>query len=131
MTGNYLEWSYIPWRQLSFDMETLHSFERGYSEINKISGLENGVAALGVNVALLTGLGSFEMLTDKLDLLFGFPKNIGSKQFAFSGLGPVQRGTTLSSIKSFKGGHLQAGLVAIVIGEFSKWKAVLSRGSIG
>jgi hypothetical protein len=49
---------------------------------------------------------------------------------AISGFGPVERGTTLAFIESFKRGHLQARLVAIVVGELYKWKAIFPFGSV-
>src|SRR5665811_273258 len=98
-------------------METLHSFQWGHSEINKISDVEGKITTLGISVTLLTGLGSFEALTNKLNLFFGFTEGIGSKQFAFSGVGPIQGRTTLLAVKCFERGHLQTGLVTIVVGE--------------
>ena len=53
-------------------MKTLHSLEWGHSEIDIISDTEGDIATLGISVALLTGLGSFETLADKLNLFFGF-----------------------------------------------------------
>jgi hypothetical protein len=78
----------------------------------------------------LSGLGCFQTVADELDLLFGFLDDIGPKHLAFSSLRPVERGTTLASIESFKGGHLQTSLIAIVVGELSKWQAVLPLGSV-
>src|SRR3954471_21743414 len=39
--------------------------------------------------------------------------------------GQFRGGSTLTSIKNFKGGHLQTSLIAIVVREFSKWKRFL------
>ena len=97
------------------DMEMLHSFEGCHSEINIISDTESEITALGVSVTLLTGLGSFEALTNKLNLLFSFTEGIWTEQYTFSGIGPIQGCTTLLAVKSFKRGHLQTGLITIVV----------------
>jgi hypothetical protein len=70
------------------------------------------------------------MVADELDLLFGLLDNIGPKYLAFSSLGPVERGTALASVESFKRGHLQTSLVAIVVGELSERQAILPLGPI-
>ena len=87
-------------------METLHSLEWCHTEIDKISDKGSDITTLGVCVALLSGLGSFETFTDQLDLLFGLSKGIWSKQISVSGLGPIQRGTTLLAVKCLKRRHL-------------------------
>jgi hypothetical protein len=70
------------------------------------------------------------MVADELDLLFGFLNDIRPKHLAFSYFKPVKRGTTLAAIQGFKEGHLQTSLIAIVVGEFGKWQAVLPLGPI-
>jgi hypothetical protein len=71
------------------------------------------------------------MVADELDLLFGFLDNIGSKYLTFSSLRPVERGTTLASVESFKRGHLQTSLIAIIAGKLCEWQTVFPLGSIG
>src|SRR5664279_3171419 len=88
--GKYLEWAYISWCQLSFDMETLHSFERRYFEINKVSLLKFYFTTLQIRITFLSRLGCLESFSDHMHLLFSFSENIWSEYFAFSGLGPVQ-----------------------------------------
>src|SRR6185369_9911539 len=109
-------------------METLHSFEGCHSEINIISDVEGEVTAFGVIVTLLAGLGSFEAFTNKLYLLFSFTEGIWSEQFALSGIGPIQGCTTLLVVKGFKRGHLQTGLITVVVRELCKRKAIFPLG---
>jgi hypothetical protein len=78
----------------------------------------------------LSGLGCFQTIADELDLLFGLLDNIEPKYLALSSLGLVERGMTLTSVESFKRGHLQASLIAIIVGKFRKWQTVFPLGSI-
>jgi hypothetical protein len=64
------------------------------------------------------------MVADELDLLFSLLDDIGPEYLAFSSLGPVERGTALASVESFKRGHLQTGLVTVIVGKLRKWQAV-------
>src|SRR5664279_2212799 len=111
-------------------METLHSFERGYLEISKVTLLEFYFTTLRVRIAFLSRLGCLESFSDHMHLLFGFSENIWSEYFAFSGLGPIQWGSTFSTIQSFKWGHLQAGLIAIVVRKFCEGQTIFPLGSI-
>src|ERR1041385_3634511 len=99
-------------------MESLHTLQWGDSEIHKISNCKSHLSTLGVGITLLTRLSGLETFTNQLDLLFGLLQNIGSDNFPFSGLRPVQERATLPPIQSFKRGHLQTRLVAVVVGEF-------------
>jgi hypothetical protein len=63
-------------------------------------------------------------------LLFGFLDDIRTKYLAFSSFRPVERGSAFMAIQGFEGGHLKTSLVAIVVGEFGEWQAVLPFGSI-
>src|SRR3954468_25102205 len=80
---------------------------------------------LAIVVALLTRLSSFQMFTDNANLIFSMLDNVRTNESSFPSFRPIQRGSTLSSIKSFEGGHLQTSLIAIAIREFSKWKRFL------
>ena len=80
-----------------------------------ISDTESEVTTLGVSITLLTGLGSFESFTNKLNLFFSFTEGIWTEQFAFSGIRPIQGCTTLLAVKSFKRGHLQTRLITVVV----------------
>jgi hypothetical protein len=125
-----LERSDVPGCKFTFDIEALHTLEWCDSKVDKVSHIEGDRSPLWVGVTLLSGLGFFQMVADELDLLFGLLDDIGPKYLAFSSLRPVERGTTLASIESFKRGHLQTSLIAIVVGKLSKWQAVLPLGSI-
>jgi hypothetical protein len=111
-------------------MEALHALERCHSKVDKISHVEGNQPSLRVSIALLPGLGCLQTIPNELDLLFGLLNDIGSKYLAFSSLGPVERGTALVSVEGFKRGHLQASLVAIVVGKFREWQTVFPLGSI-
>jgi hypothetical protein len=111
-------------------MEALHTLERCHSKIDKISHVEGNRPSLRVSIALLSGLGCLQTIPNELDLLFGLLNDIRTKYLAFSSLGPVERGTTLASIEGFKRGHLQASLVAIIVGKFREWQTVFPLGSI-
>jgi hypothetical protein len=112
-------------------MEALHTFERCHPKVDKISHVEGNRPSLRVGIALLPGLGCLQTIPNELDLLLGLFNDIGPKYLAFSSLGPVKRGTALASIESFERGHLQASLVAIVVGELREWKTIFPLGSIG
>jgi hypothetical protein len=102
-------------------MEALHTLERCHSKLDKISHVEGNRPSLRVGIALLPGLGYLQTIPNELDLLFGLFNDIGPKYLAFSSLGPVKRGTALAFVKSFERGHLQASLVAIVVGKLREW----------
>src|SRR4051812_42144223 len=112
-------------------MESLHSLQWGDSEVHKISNCKGHLSTLGVGITLLTRLSGLETFTNELDLLFGLLQNIGSENFPFFGLRPVEGRATLSSIQGFKWGHLQTRLVTVVVGEFCIGQAVLPLGTVG
>src|ERR1041385_1360956 len=99
-------------------MESLHSLQWGDSEIQENSNCKSHLSTLGVGITLLTRLSGLETLTNQLELLFGLLQNIGSEDFPFSGLRPVQRRATLPPKQSFKWSHMQTRLVVVVVGEF-------------
>src|ERR1041385_236596 len=96
---------------------------RGDTEVSIFARLIDHFLVLAVIVALLAGLSSFQMLADNANLIFGMLYNVRTNESSFSSFGPIQRGSTLTSIKDFKGCHLQTSLIAIVVREFSKWKS--------
>src|SRR6266540_1477343 len=71
------------------------------------------------------------MLANLLDLSFSFYNHVRPIKWSFTGLGPIERGSTSSSIKSFERCYLDASLVAIVVGELRKWQEFLPPFSIG
>jgi hypothetical protein len=98
-------------------MEALHTLEWCDSKVDKVSHIKGDGSSLRVSVTLLSGQGCFQMVADELDLLFGLPDNIGPKYLTFSSFRLVERGTALASIEGFKRGHLQASLIAIIVGK--------------
>jgi hypothetical protein len=112
-------------------MEALHTLEWCDSKVDKVPHIEGDRSPLWVSITLLSGLGCFQTVADELDLLLGFLNNIWSKYLTFSSLRPVERGTALASVESFKRGHLQTSLIAIIVGELREWQTVLPLGPIG
>ena len=84
-----------------------------------VANLEIHLTVLPIIVAFLARLGCFEVVSDLVHLLFCVQQNSGSKDFAISGLRPIEWGSALPSIQSFKRGHLYAALVTVVVGKFS------------
>jgi hypothetical protein len=111
-------------------MEALHTFEWRDSKIEKVSHIEGDRSPLWVGITLLSRLACFETVADELDLFLSFLNDIRPKHLALSSFRPVKRGTALAAIQGFKGGHLQISLIAIVVGEFGKWQAVLPLGPV-
>jgi hypothetical protein len=85
-------------------MEALHTLEWCHSKVDKISHVEGNRSSLGIGITLLPGLGYFEAVADKLNFFLGLLDDVGAKDLAFPSLRPVERGTTLASIKGFEGG---------------------------
>src|SRR3954463_8307801 len=65
------------------------------------------------------------MSPENKNLIFCVLYDVRTNESSFLSFSQIQRGSTLTSIKSFEGGHLQTSLIAIVIREFSKWKRFL------
>src|SRR3954463_2355173 len=95
------------------------------TEISIFTRLIDHFLVLAIIVALLTRLSSFKMFTDNANLIFSMLDNVWTNESSFHSFWPIQRGSTLTSIKNFKGGHLHTSLIAIVIRGFSKWKRFL------
>jgi hypothetical protein len=111
-------------------METLHTLERCHSKVDEVSHVEGNRSPIGIGITLLSRLGCLQAIPNELDLFLGLLNDVRAKDLAFSYFGPVKRGTALASVESFKGGHLQTSLVAIVIGELGEWQTVFPLGSI-
>jgi hypothetical protein len=111
-------------------MEALHTLEWCYSKVDKISHVEGNRSSLGVGITFLPRLGCLQTIPNELDLLLGFLNDVRAKDLAFSGYRPVERGTTLASIESFKRGHLQTSFVTIIVGKLRERQTVLPLGSI-
>jgi hypothetical protein len=112
-------------------MEALHTLEQCYLKVDKISHVEEGNrSSLGVGITFLPRLGCLQAIPNELDLLLGFLNDVRAKDLAFSSFGPVERGTALASIESFKGCHLQTSLVTIVVGKLREWQTVFPLGPI-
>jgi hypothetical protein len=69
-------------------------------------------------LTFLRSLTNLETLTNHLELLLHDLQYFKSKDLTFSGLTPDQQSLALSSIKGFIRGHLDIGLVAVVVREF-------------
>jgi hypothetical protein len=66
-------------------MEALHTLERCYSKVDKISHVEGNRSSLGVGITFLPRLGCLQAIPNELDLLLGFLKDVRAKDLAFSG----------------------------------------------
>src|SRR3954464_15757796 len=95
------------------------------TKVSLFAGLIDHFLVLAGIVALLAGLSSLQMITDNANLIFSVLDNFRNNEGSFPSFGPIQRGSTLTSIKNFKGCHLQTSLIAIVVQEFSKRKGFL------
>jgi hypothetical protein len=62
-----------------------------------------------------------------MNLLLSFLQNVGSKNFSFSNLTPKQWSPTPSTVQHL---HLQAFLIAVVIGELSVRQTLIPTSSI-
>jgi hypothetical protein len=92
--------------KLTLNMKALHTLERCYSKVDKISHVEGNGSSLGVSITFLPRLGCLQAIPNELDLLLSFLNDVRAKDLAFSIFGRVERGTELASIESFKGCHL-------------------------
>jgi hypothetical protein len=111
-------------------MEALHTLERCHSKVDKVSHVEGNRSSLGIGITLLSRLGCLQTIPDELDLLLGLLNNVRAKDLAFSRSGPVERGTALTSVESFKGGHLQTSLVIVIVGKLCERQTVFPLGYI-
>ena len=59
-----LERSHVSGGKLPFDTEATSTFHRRDAEVNMISDLESQITVLTIIVALLTGLGCFEVISN-------------------------------------------------------------------
>ena len=84
-------------------------------EVHQISGKEIHIPSARIRVTLLSRLGCFQIFSDQLHLLFCFMQNFQPENQPFTGFGPVERGAALSSVQYFERGHLETGLVAVVV----------------
>src|SRR4051812_4358268 len=98
---------------------------RNDTEVCIFARLIDHFLVLAIIIALLTRLSGLQMFTYYANLIFSVLDNVRTNECTFPSFGPIQRGSTLTSIENFKGGHLQTSLIAIVIREFSKWKTFL------
>jgi hypothetical protein len=102
-------------------MEALHTLERCHSKVDKISHVEGNRSSLRVSITFLSGLACLQTIPNELDLLFGLLNDMRAKVLALSSFSLVERGTTLASVEDFKRGHLQASLVAFIVGKLHEW----------
>ena len=68
-SGHDGEWTDISGCQFSSGLKPLDSFHRGDSEIYVFSGFEADLMMFGIIVALLSGFGQLQSVSDFLDLL--------------------------------------------------------------
>src|ERR1041385_3940469 len=124
-SGKDTERANVARSQLAFDPETMSASHRGDTEVSIFTRLILHFLVLAIIVALLTRLSSFQMFTNNANLIFSMLYDVRTNESSFSSFGPIQRGSTLTSIENFEGCHLQTSLIAIVVRQFSKWKRFL------
>src|SRR3954466_14098592 len=95
------------------------------TEISIFTRLIDHFLVLAIIIALLMRLSGFQMFTDNANLIFSMLDNVRTNECTFPIFLPIHRGSTLTSVENFKGGHLQTCLIAIAVREFSKWKRFL------
>jgi hypothetical protein len=83
-----------------------------------------------IGAALLPRLYNSQFLPNHTDLFLDFLQNVGSKHLPFSGLTPKQWSLTPLTIQHLKQCHLQAFLIAVVIGELSVRQTLFPTSSI-
>jgi hypothetical protein len=84
-------------------MEALHTLERCHSKVDEVSHVEGNRSSLGIGITLLSRLGCLQTIPNELDLLLSLLNDVRAKDLAFSRFRPVERGTALASVESFKG----------------------------
>jgi hypothetical protein len=114
-----LEWSNEPRCELASDLEMTQTSHRRHLEVHKISHFKAQLSSPMIDVALLPRLRNSQVLPNHTNLLLGFLQNVGSKHLMFSSLTPKQRSSTPTTIQHLKWCHLQAFLIAVVIGELA------------
>jgi hypothetical protein len=83
-----------------------------------------------VDVALLSRLCNSQVLPNHMNLLPGFLQNVKFKHLLFFCLTPKQQSSKPTTIQHLKRCHLQAFLIAIVIGELGIRQTLISTSSI-
>ena len=117
--------------QLAVHLEAASAPQRRDLEIDKVTHLKAQFMAATISIALLTRLCFFEPFANQFNMFFRFFDKGWSKELPFAYFRPVQRCSTPSPIKSFKRRHLEACLIAIVIGKLGKCQAFLPIGVVG
>jgi hypothetical protein len=120
-----LEWSNEPRCKLASDLEMMQTSQRRHLEVHKISHFKTQLSSPMIGVALLPRLRNSQILPNHTDLLLGFLQNVGSKHLLFSSLTLKQWSSTPTTIQHLKQCHLQALLIAVVIGELGIWQTLI------
>jgi hypothetical protein len=96
---------------------------RSYTEIGLITRLIDHIPVLAVIVAFLPRLCYLQVISNDSHCFFSLFDYIRAKDFPFTGFRLVERCSVSATIESFKRCHAQTGLITVVVGELSKWKA--------
>jgi hypothetical protein len=73
-----------------------------------------------VGIAFLLCVGSFYIGPDAVDYLFSLNDEVRAKDCPFAKLDPVHRCTTVTTIQSYEGCHLETLLITVVVREVSQ-----------
>jgi hypothetical protein len=125
-----LEWSKEPRCELASDIEMTQTSYRRHLEVHKISHFKAQLSSPMIDIALLPWLHNSQVLPNHMNLLLYFVQNIRPKHLPFSSLTPKQWSLTPTTIQHLKRWHLQAFLIAVVIGELGIWQTLIPTPSI-
>ena len=89
-----------------------------------VSDFKSQVTMLAIVVTLLARLRDFEIFTDDFTHFFSLCDQVVAKKLAFTCLRPIERSTSLSTIKDFEWALARTCLEAIVVGELGIWKTI-------
>jgi hypothetical protein len=125
-----LEWPNEPRCELALDLEMTQTSHRRHLEVHKISHFKAQLSSPMIGVALLPRLHNSQVLPNHMNLLLDFLQNVRSKHLPFHSLTPKQRSLTPTTIQHLRRCHLQAFLIAVVIGELVIWQTLIPTPSI-
>jgi hypothetical protein len=111
------EWSNDPRCELASDLERTQTSHRRHLRVHKISHFKAQLSSPMTGLALLPRLRNSQVLPNHTNFLLGFMQNVGSKHLSFSSPTPKQQSLTPTTIQHLKRCHLEAFLIAVVIGE--------------
>src|SRR6185437_7105442 len=108
----------------------MDSSHRGHLQIYIIINAKSQVPPFAICIALLPTLCNPQILPHILYHLLCIFYNVRAKELLLTNLIPIKRSHALSAIQCLKGGLLQTGLVAVVVGKLSIRQALIPTGTV-